>query len=102
MFGWGRKLKQTKIGLKLEAAKDRLEKLADDHDFRHVFNAVKKEVEKQIDILEGHIAISGVQKGQKLLDWLRNNHPDTIPHLGKFLEWASAWVDLKKAAGLFK
>ena len=105
MFGIGRWLKKTAIGKRVKAAQVQLEELAADAGFQAEFATVKHALEKLMDELQTKVVngvlLTGAQKWAAASLWLRTDYPNFAPYIAQAHKWATAWVNLKKAAGLY-
>lgn len=102
MFGIGRWFKKTKVGKHYENAKDQLEGLFDEAGFGEVFDECKGYLEDLVRQAEATIVAAGASKFAWVFDQLTQKFPEARKFIGLIRRWATAYVENKKAEGLWK
>lgn len=102
MFGIGRWFKKTKVGKHFEKAKDELEGLFDNAGFSEVFDEVKGTLEALVQQAEAEIVGAGLTKWAWVRQALVRKFPGAESFIGLLHKWATAYVETRKAQGLFR
>ncbi len=102
MFGIGRWFKKTKVGTHFEKAKDQIEGMFDEHGFGEVFDLVKESLESLMQRAESTLVASGLSKWAWVRDQLIQRYPGAESYIGLLHKWATAYVESRKALGLWK